>query len=83
MKFSPLLLLHICSGTLGLLSGAVAVSFLKGSRRHAVAGNVFVIAMLSLAASGAYMAIMKSQPGNILGGTLTFYLVLTAWLTIP
>ncbi|MGA8764915.1 MAG: hypothetical protein WB562_18745 [Candidatus Sulfotelmatobacter sp.] len=24
---------------------------------------------------------MKSQPGNILGGTLTFYLVATAWLT--
>ena len=23
---------------------------------------------------------MKSQPGNILGGTLTFYLVATAWL---
>src|SRR5437660_12422138 len=24
---------------------------------------------------------MKSQPGNILGGTLTFYLVATAWMT--
>jgi hypothetical protein len=24
---------------------------------------------------------MKSQPGNILGGTLTFYLVATAWIT--
>jgi hypothetical protein len=28
-----------------------------------------------------YLAIMKSQPGNILGGTLTFYLVATAWIT--
>jgi hypothetical protein len=37
--------------------------------------------MLSLSASGAYMAFVKSQPGNILGGTLTFYLVATAWMT--
>ncbi len=80
MRFSPILLFHICAGTLGFLSGAVAVFFRKGSRWHARAGNVFVISMLSLAASGVYMAIMKSQPGNILGGTLTFYLVATAWM---
>ena len=29
------------TGTLGLLSGAAAMSFRKGSRRHRVAGNVF------------------------------------------
>jgi hypothetical protein len=34
--------------------------------------------MLGLSASGAYLAFMKSQPGNVLGGTLTFYLVATA-----
>jgi hypothetical protein len=76
---SPLLLLHIVAGTLGMLSGFVAVFLLKGSRRHGLAGNVFVVAMLILSASGAYMAFMKSQPGNVLGGTLTFYLVATAW----
>ena len=27
------------------------------------------------------MAFMKFQPGNILGGTFTFYLVATAWMT--
>jgi hypothetical protein len=81
MRFSPVLVLHICGGVLGLLSGAVAVSFRKGSRRHGVAGSVFVISMLSLAASGVYLALMKSQPGNVLGGALTFYLVATAWTT--
>jgi hypothetical protein len=64
-----------------MLSGFVAVFLRKGSRRHSLAGNVFVIAMLSLSASGVYMAIVKSQPGNILGGALTFYLVATAWMT--
>jgi len=77
---SPLLLLHIISGTLGVLSGFVAAFLLKGSRRHGLAGRVFVISMLSLAASGTILAIMKSQPGNILGGSLTFYLVATAWI---
>lgn len=81
MRFSPILLLHICAGLVGLLSGAVAMSFRKGSSRHGLAGNVFVISMLSMAASGAYMAFMKSQPGNVTGGILTFYLVATAWMT--
>jgi hypothetical protein len=64
-----------------MLSGFVAVFLRKATRRHRIAGNVFVISMLSLSLTGVYLAIMKSQPGNILGGTLTFYLVLTAWLT--
>jgi hypothetical protein len=78
---SPLLFFHIIAGVLGMLSGFVTVFLLKGSRRHGLAGNVFVISMLILSASGVFLAIMKSQPGNILGGTLTFYLVATAWMT--
>jgi hypothetical protein len=78
---SPLLILHIVAGTLGMLSGFVAVFLRKGSRRHGLAGNVFVISMLGLSSTGFVLAIMKSQPGNILGGAFTFYLVATAWLT--
>ncbi|MGC1452103.1 MAG: hypothetical protein WA830_18895 [Candidatus Sulfotelmatobacter sp.] len=78
---SPLLFLHIVAGTLGMLSGFVAVFLRKGSRQHGLAGNVFVIAMLCLSSTGVFLAIMKSQPGNVLGGTLTFYLVATAWMT--
>jgi hypothetical protein len=81
MKYSPMLLLHIVSGTLGMLSGFVAVFLRKGSREHGIAGNIFVITMLSLGTTGAYMAVLKSQPANILGGLFTFYLVATAWLT--
>jgi hypothetical protein len=78
---SPLLVLHIIAGTLGMLSGFVAVFLLKGSRRHGFVGNVFVVAMLCLSVSATILAVMKSQPGNILGGILTFYLVATAWVT--
>ena len=65
MSYSPILLLHIASGTLGMLSGFVAVSLRKGSRRHGLAGDVFVISMMSLAATGVYLAALKHQPGNI------------------
>jgi hypothetical protein len=78
---SPILLLHIIAGTLGMLSGFVAAFLRKGSRQHGRAGNIFVVAMLSLSSTGVLLAIMKSQPGNVLGGTLTFYLVATAWMT--
>jgi hypothetical protein len=81
MRFPPILLLHICAGTIGLLSGAAAISFRKVSRRHLVAGNVFVVSMLTMAISATYLAFMKSQVANVLGGTLTFYMVATAWAT--
>jgi len=78
---SSILFFHIVAGTLGMLSGFVAAFLRKGSRRHGLAGTVFTISMLGLGASGTYLAILKHQPGNILGGALTFYLVATAWIT--
>ena len=81
MRYSPVLLFHICSGTLGLLSGLVAVFMRKGSRWHRLIGDVFVISMLGLGASGAYLGFMKSQVTNVLAGIFTVYLVTTAWLT--
>jgi uncharacterized membrane protein len=81
MSFSPILVLHISSGIIGLLSGAVALSFRKGSRGHVVAGRAFVISMLGLSSAGAYMAAMKSQTGNVIAGLMTFYMVTTAWAT--
>ena len=79
MSISPTLVIHICSGTLGLLFGILAICVRKGSRSHGVAGIVFSLSMLSLAASGVYLAYTKSQIGNILGGVLTLYMVATAW----
>ena len=80
MTFSPILALHICAGSLGLLSGTVAIAVRKGSRNHAMAGIVFSVSMLILGATGTYIAITKSQPGNIIGGLLTLYMIATAWM---
>jgi uncharacterized membrane protein len=78
---SPVLAFHICGGTVGLLSGTAALSFRKGSPRHALAGKIFVASMLAMGAGAVYLAIVKNQPNNIGGGIFTFYLILTAWLT--
>ncbi len=77
----PLLVFHICAGTIALLAGVVAMFYRKGSRGHRVAGNVFVGSMLTLAVSATWLALMKSQVTNVIGGVLTFYLVGTAWAT--
>ncbi|HKN22827.1 MAG TPA: hypothetical protein VJX73_15490 [Terracidiphilus sp.] len=38
--------------------------------------------MLSMAGAGAYMALMRSETGNVFGGVLAFYLVATGWMTV-
>src|SRR5689334_1593596 len=73
MRFS-ILLIHICGGVAGMLSGAGAISFGKGSRWHALAGNVFFLAMLVMGSTAVYL-------GNVFGGLFACYLVWTAWLT--
>jgi hypothetical protein len=78
---SPILILHILAGTPGLLSGTATLCFRKGSRRHALAGKIFVASMLTMAVGAIYRAIVRHQPNNIGGGVLTFYLIGTAWLT--
>jgi uncharacterized membrane protein len=75
-----LLFLHISGGVLGLLSGTLAMIYRKGSRGHRLAGDVFVVAMLTMGACGSTLALMKHQTGNVFGGLITFYLITTAWL---
>jgi hypothetical protein len=81
MAYSPILVVHICAGTVGLVSGTAAILFRKGSRRHVMAGRVFVVSMLTMGVLAVYLAIVRHQPSNIGGGILTFYLIGTGWLT--
>lgn len=82
MTTSPILTFHVIAGAIGLLSGATALVFRKGSRPHRVAGNVFFVSMLCMAASGAYRAHSQSSVLPVLVGILTSYLVATAWATV-
>ena len=75
----PILIFHISGGALGMLAGTAAMLFRKGSDRHRLAGDVFVISMLCMGTAGAYLGFMKHQTGNVWGGMLTIYMVTTAW----
>lgn len=76
----PLLLLHICTATVGLFSGFLAMALRKGSGLHRAAGSVFFPSMLIMSGTGAYMAVfVKPNLGNVLAGVLTFYMVATGW----
>ena len=81
LLYRSLLMLHICSAIVGLLSGFMAMAFRKGSGLHSAAGNVFFVSMIGMAGAGAYMAaFIKPNNGNVMGGALTVYLVSTAWV---
>jgi hypothetical protein len=82
MIYSPVLLVHIFGGVGGVLSGSTALVARKGSPLHRKSGDIFVVCMLLMAAAGAYVALIHSQPANVMGGVFTFYLVATAWLTV-
>jgi hypothetical protein len=77
----PLVILHVCSAAIGLLSGYSAMLFRKGSGLHGAAGAVFSVSMLSASGAGAYLAaFVHPSSGNVIGSTLTFYLVATGWV---
>jgi uncharacterized membrane protein len=82
MNYSPITILHIAGGLAAIVSGFVALFVRKGGRLHRKSGDVFVVSMLLMAAAGAYVAVIKSQPINVFAGVSTFYLVASAWLTM-
>lgn len=75
--------IHIIAGALSLIAGAVALFAAKGSWLHRKSGLTFVIAMLVMTVSAVIAATTdRPNPGNVVAGTLTFYLVATSLLTI-
>ncbi|MDQ3005774.1 MAG: hypothetical protein M3R47_10380 [Chloroflexota bacterium] len=77
-----LLPIHIIAGLIGLVSGGVALSVRKGARLHRQGGMIFVYAMMVVALTGTVMGSLISEMAAVIPGALTFYLVLTSWLTV-
>lgn len=77
-----LLPIHIIAGLTAIVAGFVALYAPKGAKLHRKIGMVFVYSMLVMAVAATTLAIMKHQTGNIVGGSLTFYMVTTALLTV-
>jgi hypothetical protein len=73
---------HIGGGVVGLVSGAAALLARKGGRLHGWAGNTFVLSMLVMAVIGGGAAPLLPQRSSVPPAILTFYLVITGWLTV-
>ena len=87
---SPLLICHVGAGTLGILSGAAALSVRKGERLHRAFGTVFFLSMLTVSALAVYLAIFvppifsgaAPPSASVSVAILTIYLATTAWMTV-
>jgi uncharacterized membrane protein len=77
-----LLPIHTVAGLIAIVAGFVAVFALKGMKLHRKSGMIFVYAMVILSLTGAVMAAFKHQTSNVIGGSLAFYMVTTALLTV-
>ena len=79
---STILALHVGGGVMGVFSGFTALAARKGGRLHRTAGQVFFVSMLIMSGIGTVVSPFLPQWSNVPGGLLTFYLVLTAWMTV-
>jgi uncharacterized membrane protein len=74
--------IHVIAGSISLVAGSFALFTRKGSNLHRGGGLLFVAAMLTMSASAIPLAISEQKWSSVMGGALTFYLVLTSLLTI-
>jgi hypothetical protein len=79
-----ILFLHIAGGSVGIVSGFVALLSRKGDRVHRIAGAVFFVSMLIMATIGALASPFLPVPemANVAAGALTLYLITTSWVAI-
>jgi|HubBroStandDraft_6_1064221.scaffolds.fasta_scaffold40856_1 uncharacterized membrane protein len=74
--------LHIGAGSIGILAGYAAIVVRKGESLHRLFGTLFFASMLTMTTMATGLAVFLREMGNIAGGTLAFYLVATAWVTV-
>lgn len=78
-----MLWIHIAAGLAAIVFGFVALHARKGRAVHVGAGRVFAVAMAAMTASAVLIAaFVNANPGNILAGSMTFYLVATGWMAV-
>ncbi len=77
-----LLPIHIISGVIAIISGFVAVFAVKGMKFHRKSGIIFVYSMMILGVTGAGLAALQNDLATTVSGSLAFYLVTTALLTV-
>lgn len=70
-----MLYVHICAGAIALLSGAVAISTVKGKPSHRKFGKIYAVAMLVVFITGITIASYKFNKFLFLIAFLSYYTV--------
>jgi hypothetical protein len=78
------LIVHIVAGSLGLISGFIALYSAKGAALHKKAGIVFVCTMLTMSTAGLSIALIRGVAPmiNVPAALVTASLVITALTTM-
>jgi uncharacterized membrane protein len=77
--FLTALIIHITSGSIGLLSGTAAMAAKKSGKIHRLAGKIFFFAMVGVFVSSIYMSIVKDNLFLLLVGFFSIYLAATGY----
>ena len=76
---TALLTIHIASGSVALLTAAIALVTQKGGIRHIRAGRVYAAAMTLIFLTAVPLAILGSDIFLLLIAAFSFYLVFAGW----
>lgn len=80
---SPILPVHIAAGSVGIITGTIALFAMKGGMTHRRSGAAFIVAMTIMASTAAVISLWPPvNPGNILQSLLTIYLMVTALVVV-
>ncbi len=75
LVFQIILIIHIISGSLGLLTGTINILQKKGVKRHRQIGRLFVFFMITAGISSIILAILHPNNFLLIVGIFTIYLV--------
>jgi uncharacterized membrane protein len=73
--FTPLLIIHIAGGAIGLLTGLINIARRKGDRFHRQVGKIFTYNMLANAFSAIGLALLHPNSFLFIVGIFTLYMV--------
>lgn len=76
------LAVHFAVGLASIVAGTVALSVTKGARLHKRSGMIFTAAMVVLGVTAMGIGLYENNMGQVFGGLLAFYFVVSAMLTV-
>ena len=79
---TPILVIHILAGIIGVITGYTALFAGKGTRLHRSSGMSFLFAMLAMGTTASVIATFPGVDQSVFSGLIAVYLVATAVTTV-